>query len=275
MDLFCQTVQLSDIPWQRLTTPFGRATEFPQWLTTLTNTLNNTLVQPQSNAANANYQALFKRIKSHVEHQGTLWQVTPWAVIFLGRILQSAEAGHVISLAPIAQSAHATQATASAQVSKDSLCAQASYFPPLQSQGSQSHHQIQPKTQANSANAKDKAQILATPNISLSSSNVLSPSSPVSAALTPTLSRAQPAAAQIAKDIRKLFELLLQCCEDEWQFGSEHPQPLTSFEDMLKPEYLWPISEEYDEERWEEEPFSPELWTSFYYFTQKLVQEYL
>ncbi|MFD1991098.1 hypothetical protein ACFSGI_14070 [Paenibacillus nicotianae] len=53
------TVQ--DIPWKRITTPYGRATEVPQML------------------AKRNYSG----IADIVEHQSTLWQVTPWALFFL------------------------------------------------------------------------------------------------------------------------------------------------------------------------------------------------
>lgn len=57
------TLQITDVPWHRLTTPYGRGTELPQLI------------------SNREYAA----IADLIEHQGTLWQVTPWALLFLLR----------------------------------------------------------------------------------------------------------------------------------------------------------------------------------------------
>ncbi|SFR17865.1 MULTISPECIES: hypothetical protein [unclassified Paenibacillus] len=54
---------IADVPWHRLTTPYGRGTELPQLI------------------PNGEYAA----IADLIEHQGTLWQVTPWVLLFLLR----------------------------------------------------------------------------------------------------------------------------------------------------------------------------------------------
>ncbi len=58
---------LTNIPWQRLTTPYGRGSDLPELI------------------ANGNYD----EIANLVEHQGTLWQVTPWVLSFLLREMKT------------------------------------------------------------------------------------------------------------------------------------------------------------------------------------------
>ncbi|QRG65928.1 hypothetical protein [Brevibacillus choshinensis] len=58
---------LTNIPWQRLTTPYGRGSDLPEFI------------------ANGNYD----EIANLVEHQGTLWQVTPWVLSLLLRELKA------------------------------------------------------------------------------------------------------------------------------------------------------------------------------------------
>ncbi|MGG4211926.1 hypothetical protein [Paenibacillus sp. FSL L8-0638] len=60
-------LQIADVPWHRLTTPYGRGTELPQLI------------------SNGEYAA----IADLIEHQGTLWQVTPWVLLFLLRNLHT------------------------------------------------------------------------------------------------------------------------------------------------------------------------------------------
>ncbi|MNJ57925.1 hypothetical protein D3C77_535360 [compost metagenome] len=55
------THTINSIPWQRLTTAYGRGTELPQLI------------------ANKEYH----KITDLIEHQGTLWQVTPWVLLVL------------------------------------------------------------------------------------------------------------------------------------------------------------------------------------------------
>jgi hypothetical protein len=61
MTVSIDQLTIQDIPWTRITTPYGRATEVPQML------------------AKNNYA----RLTNLVEHQSTLWQVTPWVLLFL------------------------------------------------------------------------------------------------------------------------------------------------------------------------------------------------
>lgn len=60
-------INLADIPWQRLTTPYGRGSDLPEFI------------------ANGRYD----EIANLVEHQSTLWQVTPWVLSFLLRELKT------------------------------------------------------------------------------------------------------------------------------------------------------------------------------------------
>ncbi|MEK8126555.1 hypothetical protein WMW72_01385 [Paenibacillus filicis] len=62
-------IRISDVPWQRLTTPYGRGTELPALLA----------------------ERRYPEIANLIEHQSTLWQVTPWVLLFLLRELDSRE----------------------------------------------------------------------------------------------------------------------------------------------------------------------------------------
>ncbi|MBP1905812.1 hypothetical protein J2Z32_002460 [Paenibacillus turicensis] len=55
------TPTLGSIPWQRLTTAYGRGTEIPQLIADMK----------------------YRKISELIEHQGTLWQVTPWVLLVL------------------------------------------------------------------------------------------------------------------------------------------------------------------------------------------------
>ncbi|WP_042476827.1 hypothetical protein [Bacillus ndiopicus] len=50
--------EISTIPWHRLTTAYGRGTEIPE------------LIKAEK----------YNELSQLIEHQGTLWQVTPWAL---------------------------------------------------------------------------------------------------------------------------------------------------------------------------------------------------
>ncbi|OWR30429.1 hypothetical protein CDO73_10965 [Saccharibacillus sp. O23] len=56
-------LKTEDIPWSRLTTPYGKGTEIPDLIR----------------------ERRFGEIGQLVEHQGTLWQVTPWTLLFMLR----------------------------------------------------------------------------------------------------------------------------------------------------------------------------------------------
>ncbi|WP_314588108.1 hypothetical protein [Paenibacillus terrigena] len=55
----------NNIPWQRLTTAYGRGTDIPRLLET----------------------GQYEELANLIEHQGTLWQTTPWALLMLLREL--------------------------------------------------------------------------------------------------------------------------------------------------------------------------------------------
>ena len=76
---YIETVQISDIPWHRLTTSYGRATNFPTEL--------DVLWKMESIDA---VDAAGEEIALNIEHQSTLWHATPFALIFLLRIFEKA-----------------------------------------------------------------------------------------------------------------------------------------------------------------------------------------
>ena len=82
---YIENVQISDIPWHRLTTSYGRATDFPRALDTLWAMESIDAVDEAG-----------KEIALNIEHQSTLWHSTPFALIFLLRIFKKAveEQGH-------------------------------------------------------------------------------------------------------------------------------------------------------------------------------------
>ena len=77
---YIETVQVSDIPWHRLTTTYGRATDFPAELDVLWNMESMDSVDAAGEALELN-----------IEHQSTLWHATPFAMIFLLRIFKKAQ----------------------------------------------------------------------------------------------------------------------------------------------------------------------------------------
>ena len=76
---FIQTVKSDEIPWQRLTTAYGRATGFPQYFDILSKMED---LEAINNAG--------EEIAINIEHQSTFWHSTPFALIFLGRIFKQA-----------------------------------------------------------------------------------------------------------------------------------------------------------------------------------------
>ena len=76
---FIDQLTLEGVPWHRLTTPYGRGDELPKLLKDLSSLKNRESVESSV------------RKRSHlIEHQGTLWHVTPFATVFLARIFRSA-----------------------------------------------------------------------------------------------------------------------------------------------------------------------------------------
>ena len=82
---YIETVKVSDIPWHRLTTTYGRATDFPAHLAVLWDMKNVDAID-----------AAGEELAQNIEHQSTLWHATPFALIFLLRIFKKAveEQGH-------------------------------------------------------------------------------------------------------------------------------------------------------------------------------------
>ena len=72
---YIETVKVSDIPWHRLTTTYGRATDFPAHLKVLWDMKNVDAID-----------AAGEELAQNIEHQSTLWHATPFALVFLLRI---------------------------------------------------------------------------------------------------------------------------------------------------------------------------------------------
>lgn len=82
---YIETVKVSDIPWHRLTTTYGRATDFPAHFEVLWDMKDVDAID-----------AAGEELAQNIEHQSTLWHATPFALIFLLRIFKKAveEQGH-------------------------------------------------------------------------------------------------------------------------------------------------------------------------------------
>ena len=76
---FIDQLTLEGMPWHRLTTPYGRGDELPKLLKDLSSLKNRESVESS-----------VRKISHLIEHQGTLWHVTPFATVFLARIFRSA-----------------------------------------------------------------------------------------------------------------------------------------------------------------------------------------
>ncbi len=76
---YIETVKVSDIPWHRLTTTYGRATDFPAHLEVLWDMKDVDAID-----------AAGEELAQNIEHQSTLWHATPFAMIFLLRIFKKA-----------------------------------------------------------------------------------------------------------------------------------------------------------------------------------------
>ena len=77
---YIENVKVSDIPWNRLTTSYGRGTDFPNQF--------DVLWKMDSIKA---VDAAGEDIALNIEHQSTLWHATPFAMIFLLRIFKKAQ----------------------------------------------------------------------------------------------------------------------------------------------------------------------------------------
>ena len=77
---YIETVQVNDIPWHRLTTTYGRATDFPEAFDVLWHMESMEAVDAAGEALELN-----------IEHQSTLWHATPFVMVFLLRIFKKAQ----------------------------------------------------------------------------------------------------------------------------------------------------------------------------------------
>lgn len=76
---YIETLKISDIPWHRLTTSYGRATDFPAHLEVLWDMKDVDAID-----------AAGEELAQNIEHQSTLWHATPFAMVFLLRIFKKA-----------------------------------------------------------------------------------------------------------------------------------------------------------------------------------------
>ena len=77
------------------------------------------------------------------------------------------------------------------------------------------------------------------------------------------------AAGFIATKLGEFFAFMLEICDDADKIS--HAAPLASFSDMLAEKYLWPQSDENDEERWEEHFYDDELFYSLYFYSRAVL----
>ena len=76
---YIQMVTLEEIPWHRLPTVYGRATDFPKYIKILQKMEDKKAMAEAGEALAIN-----------MEHQDTFWQATPFALIFLLRVFKEA-----------------------------------------------------------------------------------------------------------------------------------------------------------------------------------------
>ena len=72
-------LKVTDVPWHRLTTAYGRGTEFPAHLAVL---------EQMGDLASVK-ESLYE-LTANMEHQSTLWHATPFGMVFLSRIWEKA-----------------------------------------------------------------------------------------------------------------------------------------------------------------------------------------
>lgn len=77
------------------------------------------------------------------------------------------------------------------------------------------------------------------------------------------------AAGFIAARLGGFFAFMIEICDDADKIS--YAAPLASFSDMLAEKYLWPQSDENDEERWEEYFYDDELFYSLYFYSRAVL----
>ena len=71
--------KVTGVPWHRLTTAYGRGTEFPTHL-----------AGPERMEDMETVKKSLYELTTKMEHQSTLWHATPFGMEFLSRILEKA-----------------------------------------------------------------------------------------------------------------------------------------------------------------------------------------
>ena len=77
--IYITHLKVTDVPWHRLTTAYGRGTDFPAHLAVLEQMEDMETVK----------KSLYE-LTTNMEHQSTLWHTTPFGMVFLCRILGKA-----------------------------------------------------------------------------------------------------------------------------------------------------------------------------------------
>nr|WP_314217440.1 hypothetical protein [uncultured Campylobacter sp.] len=77
------------------------------------------------------------------------------------------------------------------------------------------------------------------------------------------------AAGFIAARLDGFFAFILSVCDDTDEMP--HAAQLASLSDMLAEKYLWPQSDENDEELWEEHFYDDELFYSLYFYSRMVL----
>ncbi len=102
-------LKVTDVPWHRLTTAYGRGTEFPAHLAVLEQMRDLASVK----------ESLYE-LTTNMEHQSTLWHATPFGMVFMCRIFEKALAdsgqnpaahflaGELLDFSPASSSASTT-----------------------------------------------------------------------------------------------------------------------------------------------------------------------
>ena len=80
--IYITHLKVTDVPWHRLTTAYGRGTDFPAHLAALEQMCDLETVK----------KSLYE-LTTNMEHQSTLWHATPFGMVFLSRILEKAPCG--------------------------------------------------------------------------------------------------------------------------------------------------------------------------------------
>ena len=77
------------------------------------------------------------------------------------------------------------------------------------------------------------------------------------------------AASFIAARLGRFFAFMIKICDDADKIS--HAAPLASFSDMLAEKYLWPQSDENDEELWGDYFYDDELFYSLYFYSRAVL----